>query len=658
MTWTRLKEIILGAAKNPLDRTVFHTATLVALLAWVGMGADGLSSSCYGPEAAYLALGEHKFLAIPLMFFVVLAVFIISASYTQIIEQFASLGAGGGYLVATRFLGFGAGVLSGGALVVDYVLTIAVSMAASADAFYSFMPVAYQGWKLWTALGFLAALFVLNLRGLKESVTTLTPIFGIFILTHVGVIGHGLFAHGDSAATVVLENSRATGSLLSSAGLLGTLMILMRAFSLGGGTYTGIEAVSNGLAVLREPKAETGRRTMTYMAFSLSFTAAGLLFCYLLNDTRPEAGRTLNAVLFHQLWDDWTVQGLAIGKGLIVLALASEAALLIVAAQSGFIGGPQVLASMALDYWVPRRFANLSDRLVNQDGIVLMAAAAAALLVLTGGHVEILVVMYSINVFITFSLTQLGMVRHWIGERGNGTRWIKPLIVNGMGLVLTTWILVFTVAIKLREGGWATLAITGGLIVLCVLIKNHYMTVRGHLKRLDELLTTLKFDTKKRRVLRKNAAASTAILMVNGYNGLGLHTMFSILKLFPDRFKNFLFVEAGTIDSGRFKGISAIQDLERLVKEDLEKYVDLARNLGFYSDCRYALNVDRLEALEGMCTDISKEFRDSVFFVGKLVFERETWTSNVLHSQTSLHIQKRLLFSGLQVIVMPIRLRV
>ncbi|MEK7766177.1 MAG: amino acid permease, partial [bacterium] len=411
MTWRRVKEFVIGADKNPLDRRVFHTATLIVVLAWVGMGADGLSSSCYGPEFAYLALGRNICLAIPLAFFVVLAVFIISASYTQIIEQFASLGAGGGYLVASRFLGSGAGVLAGGALVIDYVLTIATSIAASSEAFFSFMPVEYQGWKLGTALFFLGLLFILNLRGLKESVTALTPIFLVFIVTHVGIIAYGLFAHGDSLARVAITNSQETGNLIASAGLFGTLMILMRAFSLGGGTYTGIEAVSNGLSVLREPKAETGRKTMTYMAFSLAFTAAGLLFCYLLNDIRPQPGRTLNAVLFHQLWDGWMIHGLGAGKTIIVVSLLAEAALLIVAAQSGFIAGPQVLSSMATDYWVPRRFANLSDRLVNQDGIVLMAAASALTLMLTRGRMDILIVMYSINVFITFTLSQLGMCR-------------------------------------------------------------------------------------------------------------------------------------------------------------------------------------------------------------------------------------------------------
>ncbi len=653
----RLKAFLLGAAKNPLDATVFHTASLIAVLAWVGMGADGLSSSCYGPEDAYLALGEHPYLALPLAFFVALAVFMISASYTQIIALFATGGAGGGYLVATRFLGQGAGVVSGSALVVDYVLTIAVSVAASADAFFSFLPPGVATLKLYVALALLALLLLLNLRGLKESITALTPIFLVFVLAHLAAIVTGLTTHGATTVRFLYHTSEQTNSLMGTVGLWGTILILMRAFSLGGGTYTGIEAVSNGLAILREPRAETGKRTMTYMAFSLAFTAAGLLICYLLNDIHHEPGRTLNASLFEHLWGSVVIGGVPVGKAAVVITLVSEAALLVVAAQSGFIGGPQVLSSMAADSWVPRRFANLSDRLVNQDGIVLMAGAAAVVLVLTGARVDLIVVMYSINVFMTFTLSQLGMCRHWLEVRATGQRWLKPLVINGAGLVLTSWILVFTITVKLREGGWATILMTGGFVAACVLIKNHYRIVRRHLRGLDDLLTTLHFDHTKRKVTRKNTKAPTAVLMVNGFNGLGIHTLFSILKLFPDRFKNVLFVEVGTIDSSRFKGLDAIHELETSVKRDLGRYVEMAKNLGFHSEFRYGLDVDRLQALEDICGTLAKEFKDTVFFVGKLVFEYETWTSSFLHSQTSLQLQKRLLFNGHQVIVMPIRLR-
>ncbi len=199
-------------------------------------------------------------------------------------------------------------------------------------------------------------------------------------------------------------------------GIGGMLLLILRAYSMGAGTYTGIEAVSNGLPILREPKVKTGKRTMRYMAASLAFTVMGLMIAYLLYRVVPQSGKTLNAVLFETMTKDW-------GKGgvvFVLVTLLSEAVLLLVAAQTGFLDGPRVLSNMALDRWFPTKFAMLSDRLVTQNGILLMGGAALVTMVLTNGSVNYLVVLYSINVFITFFLSQLGMVRHWWQVRGKG----------------------------------------------------------------------------------------------------------------------------------------------------------------------------------------------------------------------------------------------
>ena len=155
-------------------------------------------------------------------------------------------------------------------------------------------------------------------------------------------------------------------------------VIFFRAYSLGGGTYTGIEAVSNGLPILREPRAETGKRTMIYMAMSLAFVAGGILLGYLLLNVEAEAGKTLNAVMFERLASNWQLFGLHVGPAIITFALLTEGALLFVAAQTGFVDGPRVLATMASDRWLPRRFANLSARLVTQDGVITIGLAAIA----------------------------------------------------------------------------------------------------------------------------------------------------------------------------------------------------------------------------------------------------------------------------------------
>ena len=174
------KDILLGKPKDPLDPQVFHQISLVAFLAWVGLGADGLSSSAYGPEEAYLALGQHSLLALPLAIMMAITVFVISASYSQIIELFPT--GGGGYLVATKLLGEKVGLVSGSALVVDYMLTITISVASGADALFSFLPASVQGLKLFTEIFLILGLIFLNLRGTKESVQFLLPIFLLFVL--------------------------------------------------------------------------------------------------------------------------------------------------------------------------------------------------------------------------------------------------------------------------------------------------------------------------------------------------------------------------------------------------------------------------------------------------------------------------------------------
>ena len=159
-------------------------------------------------------------------------------------------------------------------------------------------------------------------------------------------------------------------------GWFGLLAVLLRAYSLGAGTYTGIEAVSNGLDTLREPRVQTGKRTMIYMAASLSFVVGGLLLAYLLYHVAPVEGKTLNAVLFEKMTANWPP---SLSKSFVIAAMASPAALLFIAAQTGFFGGPRVLANMAVDRWMPTRFATLSDRLVTQNGVLLMGGAALVL---------------------------------------------------------------------------------------------------------------------------------------------------------------------------------------------------------------------------------------------------------------------------------------
>lgn len=652
----KIFQVLIGENKDPLNKEVFHQLSLVAFLAWVGLGADGLSSSSYGPEEAYRALGgHHEHLALYLAIATAFTVFIISASYSLIIAAFPA--GGGGYVVTSKLLGEGSGLVSGAALVVDYVLTISISIAACADAMYSFLPPGWLHTKLTAEVVLIVLLIWLNMRGMKESIQVLLPIFLVFIVTHAIVVIWGVAAHSSSLPAVVQGAFQETGEMVQGEqGWWGFLVLLFTAYSLGGGTYTGIEAVSNGMSTLREPKVKTGIRTMLYMAISLALTAGGILLCYMLWDVQHVPGKTMNAVLSEKIFAGWNLGGLDLGPFLHTVTLASEAFLCIIAGQAGFVAGPIVLSNMAVDSWLPHRFGNLSHRLVRLNGILVMGLAALFILWLTGGKVAVLVVLYSINVFLTFTLSQLSMCIHWLKSRQEDRNWFPKLAINGMGLALTSIILVATTLIKFRQGGWVTIVITGSFIALCLVVKRHYKNVLKALKRLDEMLIDLPFPENAPEMVSPDPSGPTAVLLVNGYNGLGIHAMFSVRKLFSHQeFKNFIFITVARVDSSKFKGVQEIDNLKHATEKDLARYVELARRMGYSAESRYALDTDVLEAVSRLCEGVAADYVSPIFFAGKLIFARENFLNRALHNQTAMEIQRRLLFEGHNMIVMPIR---
>jgi amino acid transporter len=651
----RVKRVLLGRRKDLHDPGIFHRISLIPFLAWVGLGADGLSSSAYGPDEAYRALGQHTYLAVGLAVATAFTVFIISYAYSRIIEHFPY--GGGGYVVATKLLGNRAGVVSGCALLVDYILTITVSIASGADAVFSFLPQEWHGYKLMVEVVVIALLVLINLRGVKESVFAMMPIFLVFIFTHIALIGGGLIANASHLPSVAREVSGGFRTGLSTLGLGGMAILFLRAYSLGGGTYTGIEAVSNGLAIMRDPKVETGKRTMVYMAVSLAVTAGGILLCYLLLNAHPAEGKTMNAVLAERLAESWHLGPIPIGKIFVVTTLVAEGALLFVAAQTGFIDGPRVMANMASDSWLPHRFAALSDRLTTQNGVFLIGASAVALLCYTHGNVDTIVVMYSINVFATFSLSEMGMVRFWITHRKEHKDWKRHLPVHLTGLTLCLSILTVTVYEKFREGGWLTLVITALAVVLCIFIRRHYESVRRGLSHLDRLFENLPLDTKREELGPCDTSRPTAVLFVTGYGGLGVHSVLTLLKMFPKQFSNLIFVSVGVIDSGNFKGASEIESLKARARSELGKYVGLARRLGIAAEFRYSVGTDVVDEASKLALEVAKEFAQSLFFSGKLIFEERRWYHKILHNETAYSIQHNLQFAGHTMVILPVRVR-
>src|SRR6266581_2769976 len=331
----------------------------------------------------------------------------------------------------------------------------------------------------------LAILLILNLRGMKESITVLLPIFLGFILTHTFLIVYGVLFHIDRVPALVPETLGETFGLAREHGWIFVAALFLRAYSLGGGTYTGIEAVSNNVQSLAEPRVKTGKLTMFYMALSLAFTAGGIILLYLLWGSKPAEGQTLNAVVFGSIIETFDWGGGTSGTVALSAVLAFEAGLLLVASNTGFLGGPAVLANMAADSWVPHQFRYLSTRLVTENGILVMGIAALGILLWTRGSVDLLVVLYSINVFLTFSLSLLGLCIYWVGARKTDSRWVKRLALSVLGLAVTLGILVVTVVEKFTEGGWVTMAITTLVIAFGLVIQHHYEEAKRRIRKFD-----------------------------------------------------------------------------------------------------------------------------------------------------------------------------
>ncbi|OIR04342.1 hypothetical protein GALL_135420 [mine drainage metagenome] len=648
-----LKTLLFGKARSLSDEDLFHKLWLTAIFAWVGLGADGLSSSCYGPEEAFKALGVNVHLSLFVALATVVTIFVICASYSQIIALFPS--GGGGYLVASKLLSPFAGVVSGSALLIDYVLTITISVASGADALFSILPASWIGWKLTFAVLGLLWLTVMNLRGVKESVLLWAPVFFIFVATHAFAIVYAIGSHAGGLASVASDTVHEVHTVSASVGFFGLLAVIIKAYSMGAGTFTGIEAVSNGLPILQEPRVKTGRKTMVYMGTSLAITVGGLLLAYLLYHVQPHDGQTLNAVLFHAMTAGWG----RTGSAFVWVALASEALLLLIAAQTGFLDGPRVLANMAVDRWFPSRFANLSDRFVTQNGVLLMAAAGLVMMLATRGNVDTLVVLYSINVFITFSLSQFGMVRHWWSVRGKEGKWFSHLLINGLGCMLTLGILGMLIVIKFSEGGWVTLVVTGLLIGVAYLVRRHYDGVKERLRRLDAIVTAVDEKVLAEDALKPapeiNPKARTAIVLVNGYNGLGLHTLLNVPRMFGDQYRNYVFVQVGAVDAGNFKGADEIDSLRRYTEESVRRYVAWAHAHGYGSEAYTDVGHDVAGRVMRLADTIAEKYPNRVFFGGQLVFTNETRANRWLHNHLVFNLQRRFFLASLPFVIVPIR---
>lgn len=402
-------------------------------------------------------------LSIPISVAIIGLLFIVVLSYRQTINAYPN--GGGAYLVARENLGEMPGLVAGAAVLIDYVLTVAVSVAAGVAAITSAFPRLHE-YNIWLCMVFVAILIVINLRGIRESAGTfMTPtylfIFGILATLIYGAVKliSGTFTHVDTPA------------LPSQQSL--TLFLALRAFSSGCTAMTGIETVANGVPVFRHPESRNASSTLIIMAFILATMFFGITFLSHYHGIVPTADETVLSQLVRSIWGTSPVY---------YFVQLTTMAILILAANGSFTGFPRLASLLAKDRYLPRQLASLGDRLVFSNGVVALGVLSAVLIVLFNANTHALIPLYALGVFLSFTLSQFGMVRRWLKDRDRG--WRHHALISAIGGVLTGIVTMIFAITKFSHGAWMIMILIPILIVLFLKIKNHYLSVGKQLSLL------------------------------------------------------------------------------------------------------------------------------------------------------------------------------
>jgi K+ transporter len=279
------------------------------------------------------------------------------------------------------------------------------------------------------------------------------------------------------------------------------------------------------------------------------------------------------------------------------------------------------------------------------------------MLAYTRGHIGILIVMYSINVFLTFSLSESGMVRFWFNRRKTDKTWKKNILIQGIGFILCFCILVVMIAEKFREGAWLTVAITGVLIGLCFIIKRHYFRVAIKIREIDKAFENLPSVSETEETPEFDPEEPTAVILVGGYSGLGMHIFLNIFRLFSNSFKNVVFITVGVVNSDFFRDNRQLHTITERTEKMLEHYVSFSRRMGIAARGEFHIGTEVVEAVSKLCIEVSEKYSRTVFFAGEIVFEKPQWYHRLLHNETAYAILRRIRFAGLPMVILPIRLR-
>jgi amino acid transporter len=583
------------------------------------LGLDALGSAAYGPEAALtllIPLGAAGLGYIgPITAFIIALLLVLYFSYRQTIAAYPH--GGGSYTVAKENLGTTAGLLAAAALMLDYVLVVAVGISAGVGALISAAP-ALQPYTLWLCLAILALITLVNLRGVRESGLAFAVPTYLFIVSLLTVIAIGTVkaALADGAPEPV-----EVPPPLPTAAAGVTLWALMRSFASGCTAMTGVEAVSNGVSAFREPCVAYAHRTLTSIIALLAVMLAGIAYlcwAYGIGATEPDTPDYQSALS--------QLTSAVVGRGwFYYVTIGSVLAVLALSANTGFADFPRLCRVIALDGFLPNSFAHRGRRLVYSRGIVVLAVLSAGLLVAFGGITDHLIPLFAVGAFLAFTLSQAGMVAHW--RKAGGPHARRSMLINAAGAVCTAVALAIVLVSKFADGAWVMLLLIPGLLLL-------FLGVRGHYQRVArEVASTAPLDA-------ANLQPPVVLLPIRGWSGITRKALRVALKISTEVYALHIADDEKTMGE--------LEDTwEQRVREPATAAgLPAPKLLVVYSPYR---------KLYGPLIQVVKDLqrchpgRDLAVVVPELV--RTRWYHYLLHNQTAAIIKAYLLFSGFRRVV-------
>ncbi|MGC4000876.1 MAG: amino acid permease [Anaeromyxobacter sp.] len=652
----QLREAVLGADHDVNDPRIFERVTVGVLMAWIAMGGDLLGSCVYGPDVLTRASAGHRSVLVVAGLATLLTLGVLAYAYTRMVAHFPH--GGGGYTAAKHVVGERLALVSGVALVFDAGFNVAVSVVTCVEAAAALLPEAWAAARLPVAVALVLLLAVLNLRGVKESVAVLIPIVIAFVVSHVWVLGLAVADRAGALPGVVAPVPADLARLAGEQGTLGALGTVLRAYALGGAIYTGLESISNGVPILRDPKVRSARRTMALLAGIPAVIIAVILTAFVLYDVRPAGDRPMNAILFEH------VSGLfgdgALARAAVAVPLASEAALLVMAAQTGFVDGPRILGALATDRFLPQRLTRLNGRLAPAPGILVIAAVALAATALTGARLEPLIAVFVISVFVTFTISQWTMLRHALRRRLLRVPWSADALVHAVALAMCLAILGGSVA-SWRAGAAVTLALIAATVLFASTVRRRYGALAHAVDRAQGSAQPPVVPPERRPPPASTGDliardAPVAVLVLDERTDLARVALTWLARL-PAGLGGVVLASVALLDVEAVQGEAQLRQVERARRLGLDRLAAEVRRAGLPVAVELRRGADVIETQAALVTELLRDRRGQGVVIGFRSALDASAVDPLLRDDLAVALQTRLQRDGIPMAVVSIPLQ-